>query len=116
MMMMMWTVMMQLALRNGEIELLLLVLELGAEQTEAEARCCKESGEIVHVGDDDANQKNDDRLDSPQRVDQSLGVFQLCPQPSHLGEKNLENKLWKLMVITIKMILNFVTKITTFFI
>ena len=47
--------MMQLALRNGEIELLLLVLELGAEQTEAEARCCKESGEIVHVGDDDAD-------------------------------------------------------------
>ena len=53
--MMMWTVMMQLVLRNGEIELLLLVLELGAEQTEAEARCCKESGEIVHVGDDDAD-------------------------------------------------------------
>ena len=42
-------------LRNGEVELLLLVLELGAEQTEAEARCCKESGEIVHVGDDDAD-------------------------------------------------------------
>ena len=42
-------------LRYGEVELLLLVLELGAEQTEAEARCCKESGEIVHVGDDDAD-------------------------------------------------------------
>ena len=39
------------ALRYGEVKLLLLVHELGAEQAEAEAGHCEESGEDRDHGD-----------------------------------------------------------------